>query len=296
MNIAQLQYLVDVGELGSFTNAAKKNYMTVPAISQSINQLEAELDVTLFLRLRKGTIPTIEGKKVIQNAVTILKTVEKMKNEIDLLKSGNQGNIVIATIPGVSSQVISTIIEFRKNFPFVNIEMIEGDSTLVLNQVKNSHADIGFLSSSICNREESLIWEPVMQGECILVANKNYPLRFKKSISGNELGDEMIVLYDDPYLKKIAKDLLPENSFNRIALFTNNIEGLFQMVVYENAVTIGADYIVNSLPAHIRDEVITIPLNKYKTTPYYLWKIARKNEKVSEIIEQFTHQLLFNLK
>lgn len=71
MNITQLQYLVDVGELGSFTDAAKKNLMTVPAISLSITQLEAELDVLLFTRSRKGVTPTAEGKKVIQHAVTV---------------------------------------------------------------------------------------------------------------------------------------------------------------------------------------------------------------------------------
>src|SRR5690625_6861027 len=81
MNITQLQYLVDVGELGSFTNAAKKNDVTIPAISISINKLEKIFGVPLFTRSKKGVVPTTEGKVCIQHAITMLKTAEKMKKE-----------------------------------------------------------------------------------------------------------------------------------------------------------------------------------------------------------------------
>ncbi|MED3398639.1 LysR family transcriptional regulator [Bacillus wiedmannii] len=295
MNIIQLQYLIDVGELGSFTEAAKKNRMTVPTISQSIAQLENELGVTLFTRSRKGTNSTIEGKIVIQHAITVLKTINKMKSEISLFQSENQGNIVIATIPGMISQIIDTTIKFRKDFPHVNIQLVEGDSRLVLNYVQNGHADLGFVSFKAEKEEEFLTWEPLVKGETLLVVNKNSHLRFKQSISGDELEDEMIVLYNDPYLKKITQDILPTHLWNKVSLITNNIEGIFRMIIHENAVTIGPDYIVHSLPPEQKNEVISVSIDKYKTIPYYLWKVTRKNEKASELINQFTEQLFSNL-
>ncbi|MFP3512835.1 LysR family transcriptional regulator [Peribacillus sp. SIMBA_075] len=295
MNIIQLQYLIDVGELGSFTEAAKKNRMTVPTISQSIAQLENELGVTLFTRSRKGTNSTIEGKIVIQHAITVLKTINKMKNEISLFQSENQGNIVIATIPGMISQIIDTTIKFRKDFPHVNIQLVEGDSRLVLNYVQNGHADLGFVSFKTEKEEEVLTWEPLVKGETLLVINKHSHLRFKQSISGDELEDEMIVLYNDPYLKKITQDILPTHLWNKVSLITNSIEGIFRMIIHENAITIGPDYLVHSLPPEQKNEVITVSINKYKTIPYYLWKVTRKNEKASELINHFTEQLFSNL-
>ncbi|MFP3413406.1 LysR family transcriptional regulator [Bacillus sp. SIMBA_074] len=295
MNIIQLQYLIDVGELGSFTEAAKKNRMTVPTISQSIAQLENELGVTLFTRSRKGTNSTIEGKIVIQHALTVLKTINKMKNEISLFQSENQENIIIATIPGMISQIIDTTIKFRKDFPHVNIQLVEGDSRLVLNYVQNGHADLGFVSFKAEKEEEFLTWEPLVKGETLLVVNKNSHLRFKHSISGDELEDEMIVLYNDPYLKKITQDILPTHLWNKVSLITNNIEGIFRMIIHENAVTIGPDYLVHSLPPEQKNEVISVSIDKYKTIPYYLWKVTRKNEKASGLINQFTEQLFSNL-
>ncbi|EJQ59714.1 LysR family transcriptional regulator [Bacillus mycoides] len=295
MNIIQLQYLIDVGELGSFTEAAKKNRMTVPTISQSIAQLENELGVTLFTRSRKGTNSTIEGKIVIQHALTVLKTINKMKNEISLFQSENQENIIIATIPGMISQIIDTTIKFRKDFPRVNIQLVEGDSRLVLNYVQNGHADLGFVSFKTEKEEEVLTWEPLVKGETLLVINKHSHLRFKQSISGDELEDEMIVLYNDPYLKKITQDILPTHLWNKVSLITNSIEGIFRMIIHENAITIGPDYLVHSLPSEQKNEIITVSIDKYKTIPYYLWKVTRKNEKASGLINQFTEQLFSNL-
>jgi DNA-binding transcriptional LysR family regulator len=121
MNIIKLQYLVDVGELGSFTEAAKKNLMTVPAISISISQLEEELEVSLFERSRKGVTPTNEGKKVIQHAISILKTIEKMKSDISISKNRTHGNIIIATIPGMVPKIINTTLDYQKSFPYINV-------------------------------------------------------------------------------------------------------------------------------------------------------------------------------
>ncbi|MGE7635391.1 LysR substrate-binding domain-containing protein [Bacillus paramycoides] len=296
MNIIQLQYLVDVGELGSITEAAKKNGMTVPAISISISQLETELEVSLFSRSRKGVIPTTEGKKVIQHAITILKTVDKMKYDISLSKNIKHGNIIIATIPGLVRQVINTTLEFRKIYPYINVQMVEGDTTVVLDHVKNGHADMGFVSFGTNNHDETLRWEPVMRDEAVLVVPKSSALQFNNSISNDDIKNETIVLYNDPYVKIIAEKLFLDDLTNRIALISNNLEALLQMVVHGNAITIATNYIVHSLPSHIRNKIITISINEHTTLSNYLWRLTRKNAEVSNLIEQFTSNLLSDLK
>ena len=299
MNITQLQYLVDVGELGSFTEAAKKNLMTVPAISLSITQLESELDVLLFTRSRKGVTPTVEGKKVIQHAVTVLKTIDRLKFDIAVSKNNQYGNIVIATIPGLVSQIINNTLEFRESYPYINVQVMEEDTAAVLEQVKKGHADMGFVSLGSNNHDDALDWEPVKRVEVVLAVNKSSILRFNNKISLDQIINEMnesIVLYNDPYLKKIAEDLFPENLRNRIALTTNNGEVLLQMVLQRNAITITNDYIIQALPPHLKEEVVTISINEYLTLSNYLWRVTRKNEKCPEMIDQFTEHLLQDLK
>ena len=57
-----------VGKHKSFSKAAKELYMTQPAVSQSIMQLEDELEVRLFTRTSKGVILTNEGKLIYEYA------------------------------------------------------------------------------------------------------------------------------------------------------------------------------------------------------------------------------------
>lgn len=296
MNMIQLQYLVDVGELGSFTEAARKNHITVPAISISISQLETELEATLFSRSRKGVFPTNVGKKVIQQAISILKLADKMKQDISQSKTMNHGNIVIATIPGMVTQIVKTTLEFRKNHPFMNVQMVEGDPAAVINHVKNGHADIGFLSFGTTNHEEALNWEPIMRDEAVLVVHKNSALRFKNSITGDDIKDETIVLYNSPAIIKIAESLYSGDLSERIALTSNNTDAILQMVLHGNAITIATNYVIHSLPEHLRNEVVTLSIKHVRPDPSYLWRVTRKDGEVSVMAEQFTEHLLTDIK
>lgn len=73
MNISQLQYLISAAQFGSFTKAASVHHLTVPTISQSIKQLEEEMDTIIFHRTKKGVSPTTEGELILKHAAAILK-------------------------------------------------------------------------------------------------------------------------------------------------------------------------------------------------------------------------------
>jgi DNA-binding transcriptional LysR family regulator len=295
MNIAQFQYLVDVAELGSFTKAAKKNHMTIPAISISISHLETELGVLLFTRSRNGVVPTKDGKKVIQHAISILKRVEKMKDDLSLSKDLLHGNITIATIPGMVPKIIDTTLEFQKNYPYVNLQMVEAASSDVVDQVKKGLADIGFISAGTSGRDPSLSWKSVMNDEAKLVVNQHSPLRFYDSITKGDIKDETFVLFNDPLIKTAAESLFLKEESNRVALITNNVEAIYQMVTKGNAITIATDYIVESLPPHIKEEIFTISIQELTSIPNFLWRITRKEEELTGVIETFTNQLVTQL-
>lgn len=61
MNISQLQYLLSAAQWGSFTKAANVHHLTVPTISQSIKQLEDELNTVIFHRTKKASFQQQKG-------------------------------------------------------------------------------------------------------------------------------------------------------------------------------------------------------------------------------------------
>ena len=79
MNINQVKYFVSVFELGSFSKAAKEQFVTVQAISKSINDLERETGLTFFERSSQGVFPTSIGKAFYQKAKTVLSAFEELE-------------------------------------------------------------------------------------------------------------------------------------------------------------------------------------------------------------------------
>ena len=70
----QLATFIQVAENGSFSKAAEKLYITPSAVIQQINNLEQELQVTLFKRTRHGTQLTPAGDYIFQHAGPLIQT------------------------------------------------------------------------------------------------------------------------------------------------------------------------------------------------------------------------------
>lgn len=293
MNIIQLQYLITAATYGSFTKAASVHHMTVPTISQSIKQLEGELDTIIFHRTKKGIVATKEGELILQHAASIVRSVDLMKHELSLLKEEYCENIIISTIPGLVPLVVQATIEFAQKYPLLNVQMIEGDTQTVMNHVNEGDASIGLLSySSNQQQDNSLEWLPIIQGKAALIVSKNSSLCVLNTISAEDVKNEVFVLYKDEDIEHIAQQMLDEQPSNRIALSTNNIEALYQMVVRGNTITIAPDFITKFLRESDQEQLVTIPLQQYQMEDVILGRITRKNEQTSRIVNEFTARLM----
>ncbi len=293
MNMTQLHYLITAAGYGSFTKAASVHHMTVPTISQSIRQLEAELDTVIFNRTKKGIAVTKEGQLVLQHAASILKSLDVMKQELSQLKEGYSEPFIISTIPGMVPQVVQTTIELSEKYPLLNVQMLEGDTQSVMKHVNEGYASMGLITySAKQQRDASLEWMPLIQGKAALIVNKISPLSALHSITSDDLRNEVFALYKDEDIERIAQLLVSRHPSNRIALSTNNMEALYQMVVRGNAATIGPDFIIHSLPPGYREQLAVIPLEQYHAEAVILGRITRKKDSATRLAEEFTARIL----
>ena len=60
-------YVLTVAECGSMNKASEKLYIVQPTLTSAIQELENEIGLTIFLRTRKGVIPTPEGKEFLED-------------------------------------------------------------------------------------------------------------------------------------------------------------------------------------------------------------------------------------
>ena len=79
MNTQHLKYVIEVERTGSISQAAENLYIGQPTLSKAIKELEDELNITIFRRSPKGTVPTEEGDRFLQCARNMLSQLSEME-------------------------------------------------------------------------------------------------------------------------------------------------------------------------------------------------------------------------
>ena len=145
----QLRYLVELDRTNSFHKCAENLYLSQPAISLSIRNLEKELGVTLFTRTSMGVYPTEIGTKIIQQAKEILLHINEIKTQCQEYRS-NQEDFSLDTLEIYSIESISSIIlpqvlsALQKQFPSATFTFYDDELEDFLPYIAQNPYSVGF--------------------------------------------------------------------------------------------------------------------------------------------------------
>jgi len=124
VDTATLKTFITIAECGSFSQAADKLFLTQPAISKRIAQLEQELGTLLFDRIGRQSSLTQVGKILHQRAQQILLEIEDSKREIANLSSEVSGSLVFATSHHISLHRLPPVLRrYTAQYPQVNLDI-----------------------------------------------------------------------------------------------------------------------------------------------------------------------------
>jgi len=133
MDLKQLDYFVQVAELGSFTRAATQLSVVQSALSRQVRALEVELRQPLFERTGRGVTLTEAGKRLLEHGRGILQQVERARLDIENQRGAATGRLVIGLPPSVSRTLTGPLVSaFRQRFPKATLSVVEGLSTYVM--------------------------------------------------------------------------------------------------------------------------------------------------------------------
>lgn len=156
MQIQQLRYFCAVARTGSFTRAAENEHVAQPSLSQQIRKLEDELGTRLFDRLGRAVRLTQFGQALLPRAEGILRRVDEAKLEIQEMAGTEQGKLVIGAIPTMAPYFLpARLASFARKFPRVEISVIEGVTSELVQLVQRGSIDLALLAL------------PVAAGQCL---------------------------------------------------------------------------------------------------------------------------------
>lgn len=155
VNLELYRVFYIVAKCGSLTKAAQELYISQPAVSQAIKQLEGQLGTSLFNRTHKGMELTAAGGKLIfgqvEEALNLLDAAEKKLSELSTTASGT---IRIGATDSIFSHVLADkLAQFYAKYPSVKLELISSTSPETIYQVKEGKCDIAFINLPIEDEE-----------------------------------------------------------------------------------------------------------------------------------------------
>lgn len=174
MESARCRAFIESVDCGSFRAAAEKIGYTPSAVSQLVAALEKDLGLTLLIRSKKGVSITPEGKKLYPIARSYLARELEMYQLAAELQGANVGELAIAAYPSVATTWLPEIVrQFQKDYPGIQISIMEGVRQEIFGHLNDHTADMGFLAYADPMDYE---WIPLAEEAMIAVIPENHRL------------------------------------------------------------------------------------------------------------------------
>ena len=206
----------EVAEVGNITAAAQALYISQSAVSQSIKQLENDLQTRLFSRNSRGVTLRAEGKLLYEYVRSAMGLLETGEAKLSQTRELQMGQLVIGASDTVTSQFLLPYLDsFHKEHPAIHIQIISGRSHKVLGLLRSGKVDIAFASTP--TDLTSLDTYPCFPTHSIFVAGAEYPCDFDHVYSLEEISAFPLILLE----RKASSRLYLERFFLQNGLRLN---------------------------------------------------------------------------
>lgn len=291
MTMDQLIYFTACAETNSFTKASKLYFVSQPAISTAIKNLESEFNCELFIRNNNELSLTDAGKylyRISLPVVSLFKNINRQMEDFQMTTS----TIKVGIPPMLGGFIFAPIFEkFSSKYPNLYLKMTELASNANQKAVVNDELDIAL--TVINNNEINPKLEYVKIDETFLLfaVNKTNPLATRKEISISELKKIPLILLKEDSLqyKLISNYFLKYNIVPNIRLLSDQIATIKELVSHSN---IGA-FLFNQVMKKGED-LVGIPLKEnIKFDIVIAWK---KNKTVTSNMDKFIKFIIKSYK
>lgn len=232
MEINKYALFADVADTKNFTKSGEHMGYTQPGVSHILKAMESELGFSLFLRTKQGVILTPNAESILPLVRQLLAINEQLDQTIASLNGLETGHLTIASFASISRNWLPAIIySFQKEYPGIEIELLEGGTDDIVGWVENNIADLGLLSK---RHTSSLEWISLYDDPLMAILPKDYPAASRNGFPIAEMADKPFIIsaegtdYDIHHALKQA-DITPKIHFSSkddlaiVSMVANNL-------------------------------------------------------------------------
>ncbi len=220
VNLDLYRVFYTVAKCGSLTRAAEELYISQPAVSQSIKQLENQLGVSLFNRTHRGMELSQQGGKLIFKEVeTALKLLYAVEERVGEMKESATGVIRIGASDTIFEYFLADkIVDYHKRFPAVKIELLADVTPDTVEKLKANRCDVAFVNLPIDVDPMLKLDESNVRLQDILIVGEKFRALSENQLSLSELKEYPLIFMNkntvarrslDNFLSALGVEVVP---------------------------------------------------------------------------------------
>ncbi len=181
MNPHHLRTFLAVQQHLNFTRAAEELFLSQPAVSRHIRQLEESLGVVLYEHIGKSLHPTDAAQTLTDEAGKVLGAMERAAEAVRTHRSAERGKLRIGGSTTAGLYLLPPLLQrFRQQFPDAELDLSIANSWQIERMLVRNELDFGFVGGALSSPE--LVARKLIEDEICCFADAAHPLAGKRRV------------------------------------------------------------------------------------------------------------------
>jgi DNA-binding transcriptional LysR family regulator len=246
---AELQAFLAVARQSSFRAASEGLFITAPALSRRIENLEQALQERLFDRTTRRVSLTPAGELFLVHAQAVMDELELAVRSVEQGMAHRREHVTVACVPSVANNLLPLVLKpYARTHPNVRVRIIDENAAEVLESVRKGEADFGV--NFIGAQEAEIDFQALTRERYLAVMPAHHPLAAQSSLHWKSLAGEKLVSVSS----SSGNRSLIDNAFSRvpqrpvIQYETNHVAGAISLVAAGLGVALLPELAIRNAP------------------------------------------------
>ncbi len=275
ITIRQLQIIEAIVQTHSYSLAAERLYMTQPAISMQMKQLEHNIGVKLFERQGKRIVLSSAGQDIHPQIQRLIANYDDLIEGIHSAKDLHKGRIKVSATTTSNHLITQMIAQFAKTNKNITVALKITNRGALIQQLQDFEPDIVLMGEPPPKLD--LLSERLIPNSLVVIADPDHKLAGKKNIPLSDIADEDLILREPG---SGTRGSIEKHFISKSTVFKSSLE-LGSNEAIKHAVSAGLGIGIVSLHSILLEleakklvilDVVDFPINSY-------WHIVKRKGK-----------------
>jgi len=287
LNVRHLAVFRAVMQMGTVSGAARMLNVSQPAVTKSLQLLEADLRVTLFERIKGRLHPTPDSEVLIEEIERLFGSLQSVEQAAEEVRHGRKGHVKIAAVGNLASSLVATAVaKFAQTRPGVRIDIQALSTRRVAEEVSNNQVDLGLLDVPFADGYFESI--PLCRSQVACIMARDHRLARKSFVTPSDLlGCRIISFSNDTMTGMMLQQAFRrENLHYPLAIVTNQTLTACELARRGAGVALVDPFpLLPSVP----DDIAVVPFKP--SVEFHPTIICPPSRPVSSAADEFINQL-----